>query len=111
MTQRLPPASNAIIPCGKPPGGRGLSYFARLDRAEPSSLPDSLIGMRQSPRLERARQRAAESAKLIAELKLRIASLRAEGADTTKAAKLLDQLKGTHRMLLEQLALEQARSR
>ena len=67
--------------------------------------------MRQSPRLERARQRAAESAKLIAELKLRIASLRAEGADTTKAAKLLDQLKGTHRMLLEQLALEQAKSR
>ncbi|HSC99977.1 MAG TPA: hypothetical protein VLI21_13820 [Casimicrobiaceae bacterium] len=48
---------------------------------------------------------------MIAELKLRIASLRAEGADTTKAAKLLDQLKGTHRMLLEQLALEQAKSR
>ena len=83
----------------------------RLDCAgKPFSGSDSHIGMRQSPRLERARQRAAESAKLIAEQKLRIASLRAEGADTTKAAKLLDQLKGTHRMLLEQLALEQAKS-
>jgi hypothetical protein len=67
------------------------------------------MGMRQSPRLERARQRAAESAKLIAEQKLHIASLRAEGADTTKAAKLLDELKSAHRTLLEQLALEQAK--
>jgi hypothetical protein len=67
--------------------------------------------MRQSPRLERARQRAADSAKLIAEQKLRIASLRSEGADTTKAAKVLDQLKNTHRTLLDQLALEQAKSR
>ena len=88
--------------------GVGASAFGN---PKPSSGFVSLIGMRQSPRLERARQRAAESAKLIAELKLRIASLRAEGADTTKAAKLLDQLKGTHRMLLEQLALEQAKSR
>ena len=67
--------------------------------------------MRQSPRLERARQRAAESAKRIAEQKLRIAALRVEGADATLAAKQLDEMKGVHRALLEQLAMEQSKRR
>jgi len=67
--------------------------------------------MRQSPRLERARQRAAESARRIAEQKLRIAGLRAEGANTMTAAKTLDELKVAHRTLLEQLAFEEAKSR
>ena len=66
--------------------------------------------MKPSPRLERARERVAESARRVAEQKLRIATLRADGEDTVAAAKLLDELKIAHRLFVEQLAMEQAKS-
>jgi len=63
--------------------------------------------MKPSPRLERrARLREAESAERIAEQKMRIAPLRAKGKDATAAAKLLDQLRVAHRLMVEQLATE-----
>jgi hypothetical protein len=64
-----------------------------------------------SSRLERARQRVAESARLIAEAKLRIARLRAQEDDTTRAAVDLDELKIEHRTLLDQLAFEELNNR
>jgi Mn-dependent DtxR family transcriptional regulator len=64
--------------------------------------------MTLSPRLERALQRAAESAGRVAEQKLRIVTLRANG--TTAAAKILNELKIAHRLFVEQLAMEQAKS-
>ena len=64
-----------------------------------------------SSRLERARQRVAESARRIAEAKLRIAGLRAQEHDTTGAAAELDELKIEHRRLLDQLAQEQLNDR
>ena len=64
-----------------------------------------------SSRLERARQRVAESARRIAQAKLRIASLRAHEDDATIAAAELDELKIEHRKLLEQLALEELNHR
>jgi len=64
-----------------------------------------------SSRLERARQRVAESARLIAEAKLRIARLRAQEDDTTRAAVDLDELKIEHRKLLDQLAFEELNNR
>jgi hypothetical protein len=71
-----------------------------------------LIGMvATSSRLERARQRVADSARRIAQAKLRIASLRAQEDDATIAAAELDELKIEHRKLLEQLALEQLNHR
>ena len=71
-----------------------------------------LIGMvATSSRLERARQRVAESARRIAQAKLRIASLRAQEDDATTAAAELDELKIEHRKLLEQLALEELNHR
>jgi len=77
---------------------------------KPRTFLRSLIRMRQSPRLERARQRAAESAKRIADQKLLIAALRAQGVDATMAARKLDDMKVEHRALLQQLAQEQSRS-
>lgn len=64
-----------------------------------------------SSRLERARQRVVESARRIAEAKLRIASLREQEDDATRAAADLDELKIEHRKLLDQLALEQLNDR
>jgi hypothetical protein len=52
----------------------------------------------------------AECAQRIAEQKSRIALLRANGEDATCAAKILDELKVAHRLLVEQLVFEQARS-
>ena len=66
--------------------------------------------MKTSPRLQRARARIADSARRIDEQKLLIASLRARGEDSRAAAKLLDQLKHSHRFLVEQLAFEQTKN-
>ena len=66
--------------------------------------------MRSWPRLDRARLGIAESAHRILEQQLRIATLRADGEDTTAAARLLDELKKIHRLLVEQFSEEQARA-
>jgi len=66
--------------------------------------------MKQSRRLERARLRVAESARRIAEQKMRIATSRADGEDATVAVRLLDELRVAHRLMVEQLAIEEARS-
>ena len=66
--------------------------------------------MKSWPRLDRARLRIAESAHRILEQQLRIATLRADGEDTTAAVRLLDELKAIHRLLTEQVSEEQARA-
>ena len=66
--------------------------------------------MKSWPSLDRARLRIAESAHRILEQQLRIATLRADGEDTTAAVRLLDELKTIHRLLIEQLSEEQARA-
>jgi len=66
--------------------------------------------MKLSRRLERARLRVAESARRIAEQKMRIATSRADGEDATVAVRLLDELRVAHRLMVEQLAIEEARS-
>ena len=66
--------------------------------------------MKSWPRLHRARLRMAESAHRILEQQLRIATLRADGEDTTAAVKLLDELKTIHRLFVEQVSQEQARA-
>ena len=66
--------------------------------------------MKSWPRLHRARLRMAESAHRILEQQLRIATLRADGEDTTAAVRLLDELKTIHRLLIEQVCEEQARA-
>jgi hypothetical protein len=52
----------------------------------------------------------AESARRIAEQKMRIATSRADGEDATVAVRLLDELRVAHRLMVEQLAIEEARS-
>jgi len=66
--------------------------------------------MKSWARLNRARLRMAESAHRILEQQLRIATLRADGEDTTAAVRLLDELKTIHRLLIEQVSEEQARA-
>jgi len=66
--------------------------------------------MKSWPRLDRARLRIAESAHRILEQQLRIATMRADGEDTTAAVKLLDELKAIHRLFVEQVSEEQARA-
>ena len=55
--------------------------------------------MKSWPRLNRARLRMLESAHRILEQQLRIATLRADGEDTTEAVRLLDELKTIHRAI------------
>ena len=78
----------------------------------PSWKLDAALGrqlcMTSLPRLERARLRVAESEHRILEQKLRIATLRADGEDTAAAVKLLDDLRVAHRIVVEQLAMEEA---
>jgi hypothetical protein len=51
-----------------------------------------------------------DSADGITEQMFRITTLRANGADTVISVKLLDSLRSAHRLLLEQLAIEEAKA-
>lgn len=87
--------------------GRHLFFRAAL---ETQIMSSGRSFMNARARSDRARQRAAESARAIEEHMVLIAKLRADGEDTSRAVKLLDELRVVHRRLLEQATNELLRA-